>query len=301
MGCSPSLFLMEDSTSRHGSSPDPLRGTGPTSNPSPDTTPSAPPDGSPAPSTDAYGDIRYRGLIAWSNRLEREWPFLTQQLASAPERSVVDLGCGPGEHVARFAYEGWRALGIDRSPAQIEDARTHHPTIAFEVGPMEELANLTDARFGAALCLGNALPSLDDAQMDQLLAALSNGLLPGGVFLVQWIDYAPILAGTKRALPVAVRPGTDGSEIVFIRVYAPDPDPRFVHFLPTTLELPADGETSLQLKSGHRIRHRGWTADEMTSRLRAHGFVSVDQYGGLDGAPHEPGRSQDVVLVAKKA
>ncbi|MEZ4651302.1 MAG: class I SAM-dependent methyltransferase [Candidatus Eisenbacteria bacterium] len=253
------------------------------------------------PSADAYGDIRYRGLIAWSDRLDREWPFLTKQLERAPDRSVVDLGCGPGEHVARFAHEGWRALGVDRSPAQIEDARAHHPTVPFEVGAMEELANLTEDRFGAALCLGNALPSLDDAQMAKLLAALSDRLAPGGVFLVQWIDYEPILAGRKRALPVTVRPGRYGSETVFVRVYAPDPDPRFVHFLPTTLELPADRDTPLQLTSGHRIRHRGWTADELTSLLRAHGFRSVERFGGMDGSPHEAGRSQDVVLVATKA
>ena len=58
-------------------------------------------------------------------RIEREGPFLRRLLDAAPDRSVLDLGCGTGEHTAFFADEGARAVGVDRSEAMLTAARDH--------------------------------------------------------------------------------------------------------------------------------------------------------------------------------
>ena len=249
---------------------------------------------------DAYDKIDYRRLISWSTRLEREWPFLRTQLGRAPERSVVDLGCGPGEHLARLAREGWRTLGIDRSSSQVASARTHHPEVEFAEGSMEDLAELTRDSFGAALCVGNALPSLDDSVLDRTLAALHARLLPGGIFLVQLLDYTRILSGKKRALPVTLRPNAEGDETVFLRVYLPDPDPRFVRFVPATLRLRAEGDPPLEMATVDSVRHRAWTAEELEARLEATGFCEIRRFGGLDGSDHDDETSDDLVLVAQR-
>ena len=68
---------------------------------------------------DAYGRLSYRHLIDWGPRIEREAPFLRRCLEAAPEKRVVDLGCGTGEHAAFLASEGWDVLGVDHSAAQI--------------------------------------------------------------------------------------------------------------------------------------------------------------------------------------
>ncbi len=62
-------------------------------------------------------------MIAWPARIEREAPFLREVLETAPEASVLDLGCGTGEHADFLASRGFRAVGIDRSEAQIAKAR----------------------------------------------------------------------------------------------------------------------------------------------------------------------------------
>jgi hypothetical protein len=165
---------------------------------------------------------------------------------------------------------------------------------------MEDLAELTTASVGAALCIGNALPSLDDTQLDRLLAGLAARLHPGGILVIQLIDFTPILTGSKRALPVTVRPGEDGDETVFLRVFAPDPDPRYVQFIPATLSLLSDGASPLHLQSSSRLRHRGWLAGELEEQLGAHEFRGVQRFGGMDGSPYEPNRSADLVLVARR-
>ena len=74
---------------------------------------------------DQYSRVNYRRLIAWDTRIKREAPFLLALLDRAPERSVIDLGCGTGEHVAFFADTGVRAVGLDCSEAMISAARDH--------------------------------------------------------------------------------------------------------------------------------------------------------------------------------
>src|SRR5690606_4013399 len=80
---------------------------------------------STGPREDPYARAEYRRVIAWGPRIERERPFLLSLLERAPDRSVVDLGCGTGEHVAFFAEVGARAIGIDRSEDMISQARDH--------------------------------------------------------------------------------------------------------------------------------------------------------------------------------
>src|SRR5580658_5642242 len=57
---------------------------------------------------------------------------------------VLDLGCGPGHHVAYMNSLGFRAIGVDQSPEMINVARQLFPTMRFDVG------NWLDADFEPA-------------------------------------------------------------------------------------------------------------------------------------------------------
>jgi trans-aconitate 2-methyltransferase len=69
---------------------------------------------------------------------ERSRPFfdLTSRILSAAPRSVVDLGCGPGQLTAALASR-WpeaRTIGIDSSPEMIEQTKRYAgPAISFQV------------------------------------------------------------------------------------------------------------------------------------------------------------------------
>lgn len=257
---------------------------------------------------DRYGNLGgkqgYRHLFAWSDRLQREWPFLARELERAPARSVVDLGCGPGEHLGRLAAEGWSAVGIDLSLAQIESARAHHPQVEFHVGSMDQLSALTDRSFGAALCLGNVMPNVDDLTFGLALAQLGERLLPGAVFVLQLLEFTRILSGARRAIGPTFRPprpgAAEGDETMFLRVFSPGPDPQHVHFVPMTFTLHACGEPVVELDPAHRVVHRAWTEPELRERLVAAGFVDVRAFGNLSGDIHDPEHSDDLVLVARR-
>ena len=53
-----------------------------------------------------------------------------------PGMRLLDLACGPGHATAAAARRGAEALGIDRSRAMIDAARSRHPEARFAEGDM---------------------------------------------------------------------------------------------------------------------------------------------------------------------
>jgi len=252
---------------------------------------------------DPYSRVNYRRLIAWETRIARETPFLRSLLERAPDHSVVDLGCGTGEHVAFFVGEGARAVGVDLSESMIAAARDHERAGRgrFVLGDaLSARAALGDERpFGLAICLGNMLPHVEDADLARFLASARDVLVPGGILLLQVLNYEGFKATGRRVLPVNVRPGDDGKEIVFVRVMSPGEGGR-VRFFPTTLELDPDAEQPLSVKTSRKVELRAWTRADLGPALEAAGFTA-DYRGDMMGGPFELESSSDLVVVAARS
>jgi SAM-dependent methyltransferase len=252
---------------------------------------------------DPYHRLDYRRTIAWPARIEREWPFLQSQLDGVPHPSVVDLGCGPGEHAVFLASKGFRVVGIDRSPSHVEAAREsegQHGSRGpvFLEGEIEQLATLTEERFGGAICLGNVLPSLEDDALDRAYAALHERMLPKGRLVTQILNYHRILQRGVRALPLNFRPAPDGDgEIVFLRAMRPA-DPGYITFFPTTLLLRPGADPAVEVKASREVRLRAWLWPELEALLARHGFGEVRLYGDMRAGPFVPDESNDLIFVA---
>ena len=253
---------------------------------------------------DPYSRVNYRRLIAWETRITREAPFLLSLRDRAPERSVIDVGCGTGEHVAFFAAADVRAVGLDRSEAMIRAAKDHEEAGKgrFVLGDaMEARAALGDEpSFGLATCLGNMLPHMaEDADLARFLASLHEVLLPGGLLVIQLLNYEGILATGKRSLPVNLRPGDDGKEIVFLRLMSPAEHGR-VLFFPATLELDPDAEEPLTVTMSRRVELRAWTRADLAPAVTTAGFEPVF-LGDMAGGEFVLEDSPDLVVVATRS
>src|SRR5512144_2966401 len=124
---------------------------------------------------DRYSKFDYSKLIAWDERLQREWPLLEELLRDASLKHVLDLGSGTGEHARFLASKGFRVVGVDASPAMIEKSRAtaSDERVRFVAADLREVDAAVGARFGAALCLGNVLPHLTgEGDLHRLGAAL---------------------------------------------------------------------------------------------------------------------------------
>jgi SAM-dependent methyltransferase len=247
---------------------------------------------------DPWSRVDYRRLVRWPERIEREWPFLSVALAEA-RGPIVDLGCGTGEHSRFLAAQGYDVIGIDRSPAMLARAtETPLPSnLQFIEGDIADVAALVDRPVGGAICLGNALPHLDEEHVTRLLGGLASRLVPDGPFVLQIVNYERVFGTGLRHLPLNILSGDDG-ETVFLRLMTPRPD-GIVVFNPTTLRYVPEGDPPVRVVSTRTVHLHGWQRPEIEARLRAAGFDRLDVFGAMDRAPYAPLESQDLIVVAR--
>jgi len=253
-------------------------------------------------SDDRYAGFDYSRLIAWDERLKREWPLFEELLRGAPSKRILDLGSGTGEHARFLAAKGFDVTGVDSSPAMLEKSRAaEEARVQFLSGDMREIASVVEGQFGAALCVGNVLPHLTgEDDLARLATGLRRVLLPDAPFLLQIINYDRIEAKKERALPVTFLPDPDDKDatIIFLRTMELQPDGRVI-FMPTTLRQRADREPPIELVTTRRVEIRGWRRSQIESAFRASGLASIEVFGSYQKAPFDPAESRDLILIAR--
>lgn len=250
------------------------------------------------PDEDRYSRVDYRRMIAWPARMQRERPLFERVFGSVPDKSLLDLGCGTGEHARFLASLGFRVTGVDASESMLEKARdAENPeSVRFVRGDMTKLGESVSGRFGGALCIGNALPHLtEQSELDAFARGLVDHLLPGAPVLLQILNYDRIIAKNERYLPLNIRPDDEG-EIVFLRLMKPSPDGR-VLFFPSTLLLTDDEEEPLRVVSSKRVPIRGWRSAELHETMQRAGFGKIEITGSVAGEAFDPGSSSDIFLT----
>ena len=253
--------------------------------------------------SDPYSRVEYRRLIAWPERIRREWPLLERVLSSGPVRRVLDLGCGTGEHSRFLAAQGFEVVGVDASESMLAKALEEPlpPNLRFVAGDVSRLdeigGELGEEPFGGAICLGNTLPHLQTREeLAGLVRGLRRRLAAAAPVLLQLLDYERIFEQRVRHLPLNFRPGDDG-QLVFLRLMEPQEDGR-VQFFPTTLELVSGGDPPVRVISSRQVELHGWRWSEIEPILAAE-FARREVYGAFDGSPWTAGESHDLIVVAR--
>jgi SAM-dependent methyltransferase len=100
--------------------------------------------------------------------------LVERRLASAPERSALEIGCGAGYLLEQLRDAGWRVAGTEMSDDYLRHARER---LRLEVG-----RDLPAGRFGAVL-LFNVLSHL--AEPEVFLRRCAASLLPRGVLILE--------------------------------------------------------------------------------------------------------------------
>lgn len=111
-----------------------------------------------------------------------ERPWLDAFLAHVPDGgTVLDLGCGSGEPIARYLIEqGRRVTGVDASPGLIALCRERFPDQDWRVADMRGL-DLGRA-FEGLICWHSLIHLAPDEQ-PEVLAVFARHLVPGGVLM----------------------------------------------------------------------------------------------------------------------
>ena len=249
---------------------------------------------------DPYASLPYRSVIAWPQRLAREWPLLEAVFSGIPSRRLLDLGSGSGEHADFLASKGFDVVGVEQSPSMLEQAReaVRDARVRFIAGDITDVGRLTGEAFGGAICLGNTLPSIRTRHgLSRLFSGLRARLLPGATFVLQVLNYEKIFATGQRHLPLTMRPADDGT-LVFLRLMEPRPGGDLI-FSPVVLRYRPEADPTVVLEASERIEVHGWTRRELEDVLEEAGFRDRECYGSVSFSPYVAGESPDVVILAK--
>jgi uncharacterized protein YceH (UPF0502 family) len=93
---------------------------------------------------------------------------------------VADVGTGPGQVAARLAASGAEVLGVDLSPAMIDEARRLFPDLEFQVGDLTNLLRPRAAAGWSAITAWYAFVHMAPSELPAVLAGLARVLVPGG-------------------------------------------------------------------------------------------------------------------------
>lgn len=139
---------------------------------------------------------------------------LFQKYAQGPIKSVLDLGCGTGNHVFPLVERGYELAGVDLSEGMLTRARAkaaaltqgHKPT--FQLGDVRtvDVQRTFDGCIMMFAVLGYQLENAD------VLAALKTArkhLKPGGVFLFD-VWYGPAVLAMRPAPKFRIIPAPNG-------------------------------------------------------------------------------------------
>lgn len=248
---------------------------------------------------DPFSRVDYRRLVAWPERIEREWPFLSRALGTAGR--LLDLGSGTGEHSRFLASKGFEVVGIDSSAAMLAAATDAPlpPNLTFLEGDISDVERLTSGLFDGAICLGNTLPLLRERDaLARLFTGLRVRLRPGAPLVLQVLNYDKVIDGGQRFLPLNFRRDEGEGEIVFLRLMTPRPDGTVV-FTPSTLRYRPDADPPLEVVASRNVPLTGWRRRDLEDVLEAGGFTHRDVFGTVAEVPFDPARSPDVVIVAR--
>lgn len=132
--------------------------------------------------TAEYYDLLYSTVKDYA----REVPAIVATLRrlSPQARTVLDVGCGSGEHARRLAAEGFVVDGIDLDPVFIRIARDKHPTGEFVVADMSDFH--LGRTYDAVLCLFSSIGyvrTLD--RLEATLRCFREHLAGDGAILVE--------------------------------------------------------------------------------------------------------------------
>ena len=172
---------------------------------------------------------------------DRQRGFFEHLLRDGPADSVVDVGCGTGEHLSWFSARDFRAYGLEPDAGMFRELgrrRWPGPAPTIIAGGVDVLPGAIGERVDLVLCLGNTLPHLPDrAAVLRALRAMTETLSPRGRIVLQTVNFDRVLDERRAAFPVIERILPDGGRLAFFREYDWDALPGRLLFK-TRLETP---------------------------------------------------------------
>ncbi|MBI4091618.1 MAG: CBS domain-containing protein [Candidatus Levybacteria bacterium] len=233
----------------------------------------------------------YYSTVDWNDRLKHELPDLLKVFRQHTVKTVLDVGCGTGDHSIELAKHGFTVVGVDRSASMISEANRRkvglsnktYGNVHFWHKDTDDLLYDLDVRYDAILFMGNTLSHNPD-NYRHLIKAASNSLSDNGVMIFQITNFEKVLRRDKRMLSFNFVPTTDVAvkEYCFVEFYD---YPINKTILKSFIVLESDGKR--WKSSGIRNSLMAYTDEKrIVDILKNEGFTKIQTFGGFFDGRH---------------
>jgi 2-polyprenyl-3-methyl-5-hydroxy-6-metoxy-1,4-benzoquinol methylase len=236
----------------------------------------------------------YDEMTRFDGRFKREGRFFQTIVERFGIRSALDAGCGTGFHALLLAQLGVQVTAVDISPRMIyrlqEHARRMNLSVHSEALNLRDLDETLTGNMDAVFCMGNTLAHAEDpADLTIILNRFVNLLRPGGILLLQTLNYEKILSEAKLIQNVKEQGG-----VFYVRFYEYAGSRIRFHIL----RLSRSGtEATHSLRS---VTLTPFRMKDLTDSAAHAGFVKIQTYGDIAFNPYSSDGSRDAVVLGTK-
>jgi SAM-dependent methyltransferase len=237
-----------------------------------------------------FSDFYLRAFAADERQGEAEAQALAAaRLSGCPEGGdLLDVPCGFGRHVVPLAHAGYRAVGVDRSPALLDEAKRragHERWPKLVAADYRELP-FPEESFDAALNLFSSLGYLGDEGDTHVLGEIRRVLRPDARLVIEIMHRDRAVRGFNdqnwRLLG-------EGRLLLEQRTF--DAASGVAQTTETLIDTSGERES-------RSFSVRVYTATELLAMLDNAGFAEAKCYGDLDGGLF--GVDTRLVIVARR-
>jgi SAM-dependent methyltransferase len=240
-------------------------------------------------------------FLYWDKDYEKECTILEGvfRTSGVHPHSILDLGCGTGNHALLLAQRGYAVTGIDQSDAMIEIAtRKAHDIRANTEFIKGEIAHLRDDRKYDAVISMFAVMSyqLTDEEVVDVFHAVQRTLVPGGIFIFDcW--HGPAVQTEKPSIRKKELETDDGTKI--LRLAEPEMDVHrhlvHVHY---TFDVVKDGRFE---KTSETHTMRFFFPENLQRQLETAGFERIRFYPFPEINNSLSERDWNMMVVSRKS
>ncbi|MBK8396973.1 MAG: class I SAM-dependent methyltransferase [Leptospiraceae bacterium] len=132
-------------------------------------------------------------------KFQEEVQFLDEIYKKHKIQSVLDIGCGTGEHVVALQEIGYKILGIDSSKEMIEHAKVRFPHCKFEIGDLQTYKK--EKAFDAIYSIFGTMNYLiTNSDLESCFSNIRKNLRPSGIIVMEIWNAIPIQLIQRKPL-----------------------------------------------------------------------------------------------------
>jgi SAM-dependent methyltransferase len=229
--------------------------------------------------------------------IRRDVAFIGGLAPASLRPSLLDLGCGTGEHLNLLSKAGFRCTGVDISEDMVAVARKRFPDgIEFVRADMADIDYT--AVFDMVISLfGSFNYQIDDSDAAEVLSKVHRALVRGGIGVFEIWNTSPIIKIREKDIDVVSVTDWRGLSITRERGFKLRND-RSKTVVEVNYRYRINGPNGTKTMRDRHIM-RTFTPEEISRFLERAGLAVRQVYSGFQFQPHDGNSNRMVVVFSK--